>query len=122
MPCGKFANCFVVLHSCAIYIQPTLHNYTCSKFNFIPDLRDDSIRMRSLGLVTSVMVAGAGLVMTQTPEELCTLASHNVSMMSKDRVPSFMMSNGDTRLYFSLCHQLEEHVDIDPLGCRKYRQ
>ena len=62
------------------------------------------------------MVAGAGLVMTQTPEELCTLASHNVSMMSKDRVPSFMMSNGDTRLYLSLCHQLGEHVDNDPLG------
>ncbi len=64
--------------------------------------------MRSLGLVTSVMVAGAGLVMTQTPEELCTLAAHNVSLMSKDRVPFFMTPHDDTRLYVSLCHPLGE--------------
>ena len=103
---------------CDVYlsIQPALHNYTCSEFNFIPDLRDDSIRMRSLGLVTSVMMAGAGLVMTQTPEELCTLASHNVSMMSKDRVPFSMIAHEDTRLYLSLCHQLGQHLDNDPLG------
>lgn len=63
--------------------------------------------MRSLGLVTSVMVAGAGLVMTQTPEELCTLASHNVSLMSKDRFPFFMTPHDDTRLYVSLCHRLQ---------------
>ena len=62
------------------------------------------------------MVAGAGLVMTQTPEELCTLATHNVSMMSKDRVPFSMIAHEDTRLYLSLCHQLGEQVVSDPLG------
>ena len=68
----------------------------------------ESITMKSLGLVTCacVMVAGMGMVMTQTPEELCTLASHNISMMSKDRIPYFMKPNVDTRLYVSLCHPL----------------
>ena len=65
--------------------------------------------MKSLGLVTCVVVAGAGMVMTQSPEELCTLASHNVSMMSKNKAPFFVMpSNNDTRLYLSLCHRLGE--------------
>ena len=69
--------------------------------------------MRSLGLVTSLMVAGAGLVMTQTPEELCTLAAHNVSLMSKDKESFFMTPHDDTRLYVSLCHQLGELLGND---------
>ena len=52
--------------------------------------------MRSLGLVTNVMVAGAGLVMTQTPEELCTLAPHNVNLIS-----------------MAICHQLRELLGND---------
>ena len=62
--------------------------------------------MKSLEIVSCVLVAGAGLALSQSPEELCTLASHNISLMSMDRTPFFISPSVDTRLYLSLCHKL----------------